>query len=125
MIVGSITGPAGGSLLLAITLIGFAIWLQRYEERNQSQKQPKLDESEIDRAYLAARARTRKRANLLIGISGLLILTTAFISHPVTWMSIWLLVMLCLLIVIGLACKDTVRTYRYHKEKLREVQRMV
>ncbi|WP_068261370.1 hypothetical protein [Rubripirellula obstinata] len=112
-------GSTGGSLVLAMTIIGFAIWLQRNEEHTD---QNGSSESELDRVYHRARSASRKRTNRLIGFSGLLILATAFISNPIAWMSIWLLVMISLLIVIGLAGKDAVRTYRYHQKKLDEVR---
>ena len=120
---GPISGPMGGSLVLACTLIGFAIWLQSGEDRIREERRPRPDESEVDRVYFATRRRARKRTNYLIGICGLLIMATAWISHPIAWMTMWLLVMLCLLVVIGFAGKDAVRTYRYHQAKLKEVQR--
>lgn len=116
-------GPSCGSVMLAITLIGFAIWLQRNEDQTRSSQGKNLSDNQVDRHYLNARLKSRRRTNRLIGISGTLILTTAFINHPVAWMLIWLLVMLCLLIVIGLAGKDAIRTYRYHQAKLSEVRR--
>lgn len=132
-----IDGPTAGSFVLAITLIGFAIWLQLNEDQIKSDQRKKghsvkdqskslgATQSDIDRDYLMARSISRKRTNRLIGISGLMILSTAFVDHPIAWMSIWILVMMVLLLVIALAGKDAVRTYRYHQKKLDEVRRMV
>lgn len=124
-LVAMMDSSTGGSLMLAITIIGFAIWLQRNENECQLRQQTDSGKSDIDRAYLNARSKSRRRTNRLIGICGLLVVMTALISHPIAWMTIWLLVMLCLLVVIGMAGKDAIRTYRFHKEKLKEVRRIV
>jgi membrane protein YqaA with SNARE-associated domain len=120
-------GMKSGSLLLSVTLISFAIWLRRYEDRAWAEagEREETDESSIDRNYLKSRSKSRRTTNRLVGVSGVLILLTTFVGHPVAWMTGWLLVMLCLLIVIGLAGKDAIATHRYHQKKLDAVRRML
>lgn len=117
-------GTSAGSVVLAATLIGFAVWLQNSERRGWAGEQNCSSESTLDRDYLQARARSRRRVNILIGISGVIVLLTTLVHHPIAWMSAWLLVMVCLVIVIGLAGKDVIRTHRYHQKKLDLIRHM-
>lgn len=120
----SASGMSAGSMVLAVTLIGFAVWLQHSERRGWAGEQDSPDLSTIDRDYLRNRAKSRRRTNILIGTAGVIVLLTAFVRDPMAWMCAWLLVMLCLMIVIGMAGKDVVRTHRYHRKKLDAIRRL-
>ncbi len=106
-------------LILGLTLIGFAIWLQRTEAKgwpNESYK------TELDIAYLQRRMKSRRRVNFILGICGVLILA-AGVSGPTIFMMAWLIVTLALMTVVVLAGLDVWRTHRYLNDKLPEIRR--
>ena len=60
-----------GSLVLGITVLGFAIWLQYNDTHGWPNEK---FETELDNQYLARRKRSRKRIHVIIGACGVLIL---------------------------------------------------
>lgn len=109
-----------GSLILALTLLGFAAWLH-YNERlgwpNESY------DSDTDHEYLTRRMRARRRIHVILAVCGLLILIASFAgpSH-VLWVAAWMSVMAALMTVVILAALDAYRTQRYHAKKLPEIR---
>jgi hypothetical protein len=111
-----------GGLLLGATLIGFACWLHWSERVGWPGE---TCDTDLDREYFQKRTRARHRMNVLIGVSGGLIVfaTIASPDRALVWMACWLAVMLILLTVIFLAAGDALRTQRYHAKKLPEIRR--
>ena len=119
-----------GSIVLALTLIAFAVWLQWNEvlgEESRSNEglhnQSKL--TELDERYFHKRTRARKWIHALIAGCGVAIIITAFAGNAIVWMVGWILVMLVLMVVMLMAALDALRTYHYHQRKLPEVRRQV
>lgn len=108
-----------GSVLLAMTMIGFAAWLQWNESQNASDRS---NWSDRDRSYFKRRARMRWLTHLIIALCGVIILISSFSGAPIIWLVGWSMVMLMLLVVIVLALMDGLRTHLYQKRKLPELR---
>ncbi len=108
-----------GSMILAVTLIAFAAWLQWSESNGWGDGE--LSETELDQRYFRQRGRSRRRTNLIIGICGLLILVAAIAGGGPIWIAAWLCVTLALATVVGLAGLDVLRTHRYHTAKMQDL----
>lgn len=108
-----------GSLILAVTLIAFAIWLQFNEQHGWGDEQAL--ETDLDHQYYRRRGRSRRRTNVVIGCCGILILVAAFVGPGPIWIAVWASVLVGLVIVIGLATLDALRTHRYQRAKLRDL----
>ena len=109
-----------GSIVLGITLISFAAWLQW----NDSHGWPNESfETKLDNEYHARRTRARKRIHLIIGACGVLVIVAAFAGPGPVWVGAWMSVSLALLTVVVLAGFDAFRTHRYHNDKLPKVRR--
>lgn len=111
-----------GSLVLGITVIAFAAWLQWNDSLGWPNETFRTD---LDREYLTVRTRARKRIHVLIAGSGGLILVAAFAGPGAIWMIAWIAVMVVLMTVVVLAGKDALRTHRYHVRKLPEIRREI
>ena len=118
-----------GSLVLSITLIAFAVWLQWNEKHGWPQEFDEVNRAmhplvgtELDREYYASRGRSRRRIHVIIGICGALILIAAIAGGGLVWLVAWSCVMVALMGVVLLALLDAVRTHRYHRSKLPEVR---
>ncbi len=111
-----------GGMLLSITLISFAIWLQWTEHQGWPGEQ--YDEHRArDQLYLQRRKRSRRIVNGLIGLCGVLILIATLAGIGRTFLAAWLSVIVVLFVVVMLALLDAFRTYRYEKDKLRDLRR--
>ncbi len=111
-----------GGIVLAVTLIVFAVWLHW----NERQGWPgESYESQADANYLRQRFRSRRRIHLIIGICGLWILAATFAGPEKRslWIAAWSVVMISLMTVVLLALLDGFRTHRYHRNKLPEIRR--
>ncbi|PHQ32665.1 hypothetical protein [Rhodopirellula bahusiensis] len=106
-----------GGLVLASTLIFFAVWLQRSEQIGWPHE--RFDE-DIDQPYMKRRRRSRKRVNFLFLVSGVLVLvaTLATPRNHAVWLSCWISVMLVLLTILLLAGLDALRTIRHLRHRL-------
>ncbi|EMB15519.1 hypothetical protein [Rhodopirellula sp. UBA1907] len=106
-----------GGLVLASTLIFFAVWLQRSEQVGWSHE--RFDE-EIDQSYMQRRRRSRKRVNFLFLVCGVLVLvaTLATPKNHAVWLSCWISVMLSLMTILMLAGLDALRTMRHVRHRL-------
>ena len=107
-------------MILSITLIGFAWWLQRNEQLGWPQESY---DSELDKDYLARRRKSRRRVNALIAICGLLIFVATVAGPGPVWLAAWMSVSVGLLTVVILALLDALRTHRYQRKKLPEIRR--
>ena len=120
----------GGGLLLSVTLILFAVWLQRTEHVGWPGEE--FDgKRDLDQRYRRQRMRSRRVVNFLIGLCGVLILIASlsllidakFIDGRLIFVAAWLTVIVVLFVVVMLAMLDVFRTYRYEKDKLRDLRR--
>ena len=111
-----------GSLVLGVTIIAFAAWLQWNESENATEETPRTD---LDREYFSARTRARKRIHVLIAISGVFVLVAAFAGPGPVWLFSWMGVIVLLMIVVMLAGLDALRSHRYHVRKLPEIRREI
>ena len=109
-----------GSLILAITLLGFAGWLHWNEVHGWPNE---TFITELDNQYHSKRQRSRKFIHIIITGCGILILIAAFAGPGVLWIASWMCVMAGLFAVICLAGVDASRTHRYHTNKLPELRR--
>ena len=109
-----------GGLLLASTLIFFAVWLQWTEHRGWPDDPA---DCEADHVYLAKRKRSRSLVNTLIGICGLLVLAATFAGIGVIFVAAWSIVALTLMVIVILAGLDAFRTHRHHQNKMRDLRR--
>lgn len=123
-----------GGLMLGAVLIGIAWWLHWNEHHGWPQEpcagdgSPQSDgipQSDLDRRYLRARGRSRRRVNLLLGGCGVLIMIAAVggPQTPLLWIGCWMIVMVTLFTIVFLAAFDAWRTQRYHAQKLPELRR--
>lgn len=112
-----------GGLILAATLISFAVWLQWNEREGWPGETYQRDDS----VYLQARLRSRRRIHWIIGMCGGLILvaTLATPQKRQIWIACWTTVMIALITVVFLALLDAFRTHRYHQAKLPEIRRQI
>ncbi|MCC9641044.1 hypothetical protein LOC71_02075 [Rhodopirellula sp. JC740] len=110
-----------GGLILACTLIGFAIWLQRSEQVGWSRH--RFDE-EADRPYMVRRWRSRRQVNFLFLVCGVLILvaTLASPARRALWLACWSSVMLVLVAILFLAGLDALRTVRHMRHRMNELK---
>lgn len=108
-------------IILGVTLVGFAVWLQWTERRGWPNES---FDSELDASYFNQRMRWRRRVNAIFAICGVLILS-ANVAGPRWFVIAWMLVILGLLAVMVLAGFDAIRTHRYMNEKVPELRRRV
>jgi hypothetical protein len=109
-----------GGLILSVTLIAFACWLQVNETRGWAHD---TYDSELDRDYLRRRQRSRRRIHVIIGACGGLILLATLVGPGRIWIAAWMCVTVCLVTVVLLALLDAWRTQRYQRKKLPEIRR--
>lgn len=109
------------SLILAVTLIGFALWLQMNEGRGW----PEDDASKIDADYRAKRFRRRSRIHSVLIIAGGLIAVAGLAGKGRVWIACWSAVMVLLMVVMMMAIADGYRTRRYLRRRLPEIQREI
>ena len=108
-----------GGLLLGVTLLFFAGWLQWTELHGWPHD---TDDNEWDNEYLQRRKKSRLLVNLLIGTCGLLILAAAIAGKGVVFVAAWSIVSLILMVILILAALDAFRTHRHHQDKLRRIR---
>lgn len=108
-----------GGMLLAFTLLFFAVWLQWTEQHGWPHDSFNSDD---DFEYLARRKKSRLFVNILIGICGLLILVATFAGVGVLFLVAWSVVSLILMVILFLAGMDAFRTHRHHQAKLRRLR---
>ena len=110
-----------GSLLLAVTVTGFAVWLQM----NESRDWPKAAASELETKYRKKRFRWRSFIHNMLIVAGGLIAVAGFAGAGRIWVVCWASVMVILLLVMMLAIIDGFRTRRYLKQRLPEIRRQI
>lgn len=114
-----------GGIVLALTLMLFAVWLQRSEQLGWPHQNAERRMSEAVRAmeqeYLVRRRRGRRRVNSLFFLCGLLILIATFATpeRNVIWLACWFSVIAMLLTIVVLAGVDVFRTYRYFRRRVK------
>lgn len=108
-----------GSILMAVTVLGFAAWLHYNDRQGWGQDEP--FRTELDRRYLDRRTRSRRRIHLIIAGCGVLILVAAFFGPGPVWIAAWMTVTVALAVVVLLAGLDAVRTFRYQNAKLKRL----
>ncbi len=112
-----------GGLVLSVTIISFAIWMQW----NENQQAVGVDKgaSEVDRRYIRRRARHRQIVNGLFLFTGLLVLASTFagVERKLLWLSLWATTIAVLMVIVILAGIDALRTHLYHLHKLPEVRK--
>ena len=108
-----------GGLLLGVTLLFFAVWLQWTEQRGWPHD---MFNGEEDQEYRTQRKKSRLLVNVLIGICGLLILVATLSGIGVLFVASWSTVTLILMVIVVLAGLDAFRTHRHHQDKLRRTR---
>ena len=115
-----------GSLLLAITLAGFALWLQ-YREIGSWDEPPGGDASsairDLDQSYRRSRYRFRGWVHNTMLVTAGAIAVAGIAGPGRVWMACWLLATMLLFVVILLAAIDGVRTTRYQRRRLEQIRR--
>lgn len=110
-----------GSLVIGITLLSFAVWLQMNESRGWPNEELSF-QGELADQYLRRRKRSRKRIHIIIGGCGVVIIGAAWAGPGVIWIAAWMSVSAALMTVIVLAGFDAFRTHRYQSIRLRQVR---
>lgn len=105
-------------MVLSITLVAFAVWLQVNDRAGWPQED--LDAS--DDSFRVRRHRRRTRVNVLLGSAGLVIAVAAAVGPGPVWVGCWMIVILILCTVIVLALLDAFRTRRHYQQKMRDVR---
>ncbi len=110
-----------GSLLLGLTLIGFAAWLQWNDAIGWRSEEM---ESQLDVEYHLRRSKSRSRIHLIIGFCGSLVILAGFAGKATPiWVASWMSVIVSMLVIILLAVLDAWRTHRYQIAKRPEIHR--
>ena len=107
------------SLVLGITLIGFAWWLHYRDTRGWPSDNFTTD---LDKTYHQRRTRSRRRIHGILGGCGVAAIIAAFFGIGPVWVAMWSVVMVSLLVVVALAGMDALHTHRYMKSKLPEMR---
>lgn len=110
-----------GSMLLSVTLLAFAGWLQWNEQHGWDEDDEQR--TDLDREYFQRRGRSRRRTNAILALCGVLIFIAAIAGLGPIWVAAWLCVTVALATVVGLAGLDVLRTHRYQNAKLDELVR--
>lgn len=105
-------------IVLGVSLIIFAVWLQRTEGRGWPNES---SDDERDASYFGRRKRSRRRVNVILAICGGLILV-AGMSGPRLFVISWGLVTMALLAVVVLAAFDVLGTRRHVNSKLPQLR---
>jgi|TARA_Y100000385_G_C13016867_1_gene604262 Flp pilus assembly protein TadB len=108
-----------GSLVLGITLIAFAWWLHCQDTQGWPSDNFTTD---LDKTYHQSRTRSRRRIHVILSGCGVAAIIAAFYGLGTVWVAMWSFVMVSLLVVVGLAGVDALRTHRYMKSKLPEIR---
>lgn len=108
-----------GSLVMGITVLGFAAWLHWNDTHGWPNESFK---TELDNQYHTRRSRSRKRIHMIIAACGILIIAAAFAGPGPVWVAAWMSVIVALMTVVVLALFDAFRTQRYQKDKLPEIR---
>ena len=101
-------------MILSVTLIGFAWWLNANETHGWGNESY---DSDIDKEYLERRRKSRRRVNAIIASCGLLIFVATVAGPGLIWVAAWMSVSIGLLTVVILALFDALRTHRHHRRK--------
>ncbi|QEG01031.1 hypothetical protein Mal15_51070 [Stieleria maiorica] len=109
-----------GGLLLGVTLLFFAIWLQWTEHHGWPHD---TFDGDDDIEYRRRRKKSRLLVNVLIGICGALILAATFAGVGVVYLAAWSIVTLTLVVIVILAGLDAFRTHRHHQDKIRRMRK--
>jgi peptidoglycan/LPS O-acetylase OafA/YrhL len=107
-----------GSIVLALTVLGFTGWLQYHEVRGWPEEGPA---NEFSKRYLHRRRRTRRRVHVLLVLCSVLIAVAAFVGPGRVWIGCWMTVILTLFVIILLAMIDAMRTHRFLREKIPQI----
>ena len=114
-----------GSMLLAITLGGFALWLQFQEVRSWDDGDDGSVSDQVrqlDRLYKRRRYRFRSWVHNFLLVTAGLIAVAGIAGRGRVWMVCWLLVTMLLFVVIFLALLDGIRTHRYQRKRLEQIR---
>jgi peptidoglycan/LPS O-acetylase OafA/YrhL len=110
-----------GSLVMGLSMVGFAVWLQWNDSIGWSSESM---ESRLEAEYLIRRSRSRSRIHLMIGGCGVMITAAAFAGpRSPQWAAAWMSVIVALMVIVMLAILDAWRTHRYHAAKRPEIRR--
>ena len=107
------------SLVMAMTVGGFAAWLHYYELRGW----PEESDSDLEEDYRRTRRRRRTRIHILLGICSVLIAVAGIAGRGRVWIGCWMIVALVLVTIVQLALLDAIRTHRYFRSKLPRIPR--
>jgi phosphatidylglycerophosphate synthase len=107
------------SLMLGLTLLGFAAWLE-WRERQGFDQGPLFDAD-----YLRRRRRGRQAVHILLAAAGVLILAAAVAGRGILWAALWSAVCGLLILVLLIAIVDVWRTHRYFYRKLPELRQQM
>lgn len=110
------------SMILALTLLSFAAWL---ELRERDEPQAGDADATFDDDYLVARHRGRRSVHVLLALAALLVFIAGLAGPGPVWIAAWLAVCGVLVVVMVLGLFDFYRTNRYLARKLPELRKQV
>ncbi|QEG39975.1 hypothetical protein [Roseimaritima ulvae] len=110
------------SIILALTLLGFAVWL---ELRERDEPQAGDADAAFDDDYLLARRRGRRAVHVLLVVAAVLILIAGLAGPGPIWIAMWLAVCGLLVVIMMLGMMDFYRSNRYLARKLPELRKQV
>ncbi|TWT80932.1 hypothetical protein CA13_23790 [Planctomycetes bacterium CA13] len=102
-----------GSILIGLTLLGFAVWLHLNERRGWGNES--FDDEE-DRQYLSQRKRARAWVNSIFAVCGIAVLVAAVVGPGPVWIGVWMSVAVGLMTIVILAGLDAIRTLRHQSK---------
>ncbi len=108
------------SMILALTLLGFAVWL---ELREREGPQAGDADATFDDEYLLARHRGRRSVHVLLVVAAALIFVAGLAGPGAVWIAMWLAVCGVLVVVMLLGAVDFYRTNRFLARKLPELRK--
>ena len=111
-----------GGLILSIAVLSFAGWLHWNEQLGWENENY---DPEADADYLATRRQARRRVHAIFAACGFLILFATLAGPGPVFVGAWTCVAFALMVVVGLALLDAIRTQRYHSDKLSKIRRQL
>lgn len=113
------------SLFFGTSVVAIAIGLESYRRLHDqsSAAHRELPTSDLDQTYRTQRSRNRIWTNLLVALIGILAMCAGLLGRGPVWIALWAAIPLILVVIVSLAFADVVRTHKYLREKLPEIQK--
>lgn len=109
------------SMVMAITIGGFASWLHYHEVHGW----PEESDSVLEQSYRDARRRRRTRIHAMLACCSVLIAVAGIAGAGRIWVACWSIVMAILITIVFLAMLDAVRTHRYFRSQMPQIRQRI